>query len=431
MNRILTTGAYCAALLFCLLLASSVFAQNLSWQATAEFPEPRPTGILELAAAPSGKILAGSSDQGLFVSTNRGDSWQHIDLPAETVFTLAIGANGLIYAGTFQEGLFRSSDDGTTWKPTSFSKDLHLTCVALAPDGVVYAGARHEGRGVYRSVDNGDNWQYWSAGLAKEADVVALGVDAEGRAFAGSSSQGLYRFDQSTGRWRSLRKQINLSNVRSLAFAGSGLSYAAGDGGIFSSTDHGDSWRQLNLDRDGSPVYYDVLTLGLAPNGVIYASSVWEKLLLSRDGGKSWLAAAEGLDLSNAASRALAVAADGTVYVRGGGTTVYRAEGATRTGVNEAPPATGTVSSVALAPNPFTTKVKIEFFLTGPASLSIFNSRGAKVFDRDKSSFRRGINTLVWKGRDRRGRLLPAGAYYCVLASESAPNIVWPVILRR
>jgi ligand-binding sensor domain-containing protein len=75
-------------------------------------------GIIQcMAFGPEGSIFAGSWHQGGVVSRDNGLSWQRLtDLPTGAdIRALAVGLNGRVYAGT-QQGLWVSNDRGNTWK---------------------------------------------------------------------------------------------------------------------------------------------------------------------------------------------------------------------------------------------------------------------------------------------------------------------------
>jgi photosystem II stability/assembly factor-like uncharacterized protein len=205
--------------------------------------------VLALLAGDGGKIYAAvergpytyihSETDGLFLSTDRGDSWRAIGrglqgitpqsivelhdgtlfvgsrydprvmrlLPGDTLwqgissglppqsnhFELhALIADGKenLYAATHQ-GLFRSSDRGSSWQRTGVDiADTSITALALSSTGRIFAATILHG--VYASDDNGTSWHY----LGDAPGVTGfdlLAVDSSGGLIAGSALAGLYR----------------------------------------------------------------------------------------------------------------------------------------------------------------------------------------------------------------------------------------------
>ena len=71
------------------------------------------------------------------------------------------------------------------------------------------------------------------------------------------------------------------------------------------------------------------------------------------------------------------------------------------------------------APNPFRTHLAIHYALAadGPASLYVHDVAGRVVRGLVASSVKRGAYSVVWDGRDNRGRVLPGGIYFCRMST--------------
>jgi photosystem II stability/assembly factor-like uncharacterized protein len=116
---------------------------------------------------------------GLFRSTDRGQTWQPLPIPAslkpDTLRTVAtaIAAPSSVYAGGPGAGVVRSDDRGQTWQTVSAglpSQDVSaFTVHSFRPD-TLYAWI--DGQGVFRTEDGGARWQKMDAG--PEGAVVAL-----------------------------------------------------------------------------------------------------------------------------------------------------------------------------------------------------------------------------------------------------------------
>lgn len=100
----------------------------------------------------------GSPGSGIYRSTDRGQSWAHVDTPAGDAPVFA-ECDGAVYAAT-DAGLLRSDDLGASWVSTLETDDQFLA-VACHGDRV-FAFDRS---GVRRSDDRGASWADFSEGL--------------------------------------------------------------------------------------------------------------------------------------------------------------------------------------------------------------------------------------------------------------------------
>lgn len=111
--------------------------------------------------------LAGSEDQGVWVSRDGGATWTNTggSVAKETIYTVAVdpGNPDRWIAAGFQTGVYISGDGGSSWtKHTRLPNlDLHAVIVDRGGSGRIWAGT--VGHGVYFSDDNGSSWTY--AGL--------------------------------------------------------------------------------------------------------------------------------------------------------------------------------------------------------------------------------------------------------------------------
>jgi photosystem II stability/assembly factor-like uncharacterized protein len=163
--------------------------------------------IWSLAINSQDHIFAGTAGcgQGVYRSTNNGDSWEltNTGLTSTDVAALAINAaDGYIFAGTFSQfgeggGIFRSTDNGDTWtEQNSGFTAFDVNALAINSSGHVFAGAAG---GAFRSTDDGDNWSDISSGLIPlGGNVWALAIDTGGYALAGTAGGGVFRSVEST-----------------------------------------------------------------------------------------------------------------------------------------------------------------------------------------------------------------------------------------
>jgi hypothetical protein len=156
-----------------------------------------PVAIVELA---DGTLFVGSEYEDMMVMRlNPGDTlWQDVSaglpVPAgkgyATLHALIADNAGNLYAGT-HHGLYKSSDRGQSWHRTGLGiADTSITALALSPGGRILAATILNG--VYASDDNGTSWKH----LGDAPGVTGfdmLAVDSSGGIFAGNRMTGLYR----------------------------------------------------------------------------------------------------------------------------------------------------------------------------------------------------------------------------------------------
>ncbi len=100
-------------------------------------------------------VIAGTSANGIFISTDFGNSWSAYEFNGKSVRSLKI-INDKIFVGTFNGGLFCSSDLGISWvrKIISFATENVLSIEQGESDSVIYVSNPK----VYKSVDSGESW---------------------------------------------------------------------------------------------------------------------------------------------------------------------------------------------------------------------------------------------------------------------------------
>jgi ligand-binding sensor domain-containing protein len=313
---------------------------------------------------------------GVFLSTNNGTSWSRMSTPFGGFSQmLEIGTN--LFAGTW-DGVFLSTDKGISW--TAVNDGLPNTDVnALAISGMnLFAGTG--GGGVFLSTNNGTTWTDVSTGVTTSwvsALAVSHADSGSGTSlFAGSCSidwgGGIYLSTDNGQSWRAVKNDLN---VVALAVSGTNLFAGAGwsnNGGVYLSADNGTSWTQTGL------MNTDVRALTVIGTNLFAGTS--DGVFLSTDNGASWTPTG----LTNNTVEALAVS-DTYLFAGTGNRGVWRrplSEMLTSVEepfVDQKPP--DNFSLDQNYPNPFNPTTTIAFNL--PASffvtLKVFNSAGKEV----------------------------------------------------
>ncbi len=169
------------------------------------FDDQPVASIGDIALAPSNRevIYVGTGEgnprnsvsfgQGVFKSTDGGETWSHLGLKDSRYITRIavhprdpdtawVGALGSIFGPGESRGVFKTTDGGQTWRKVLYVDDEHgVADLDLDPrnPNVIYAGMWHFNRkpwthtsgsekgGLFRSVDGGETWNKVEKGLPK------------------------------------------------------------------------------------------------------------------------------------------------------------------------------------------------------------------------------------------------------------------------
>ena len=206
--------------------------------------------ILGLACDSSNNVYACYGASGLLKSTNGGTNFTNIPSSTfnnKTVSSVACGKNGFVYVGCTIGGVFRSTDNGVTFPDNPINT---LTIVTLAAgrfnSNIIYAGASSgtpPNYGFYLSTD---------AGLTFSSDLNSVNIwgvaqKSNGNLYTITTSSG-YPFHKSTNGGLNWTTVSNFSGaMRGLCMDLSENFYAAGNGGVFKSTNDGVSFTNFGL----------------------------------------------------------------------------------------------------------------------------------------------------------------------------------------
>src|SRR2546426_8651772 len=120
--------------------------------------------VRSLVVDKTGTLYAGTADNGVYVSTDRGETWRIIggQLANASVRGMAIGESSW-FVGT-GVGMYRSSDQGKTWiQINNGLTERAIQSFAVGKGGTVYAGTSG---GVFKTEDHGAHWFSTNQGIA-------------------------------------------------------------------------------------------------------------------------------------------------------------------------------------------------------------------------------------------------------------------------
>lgn len=184
-----------------------------------------------------------ASSAGAYRSLDGGQTWEELDVPLgdrfwhagqSEVWSILATADGVLYAGTNDPYIFRSVDEGETWSELKGFRDLpsrghwespidphyaRLRALETVPGRPEQLIAGVEAGGIHLSDDGGQNWTDRRDTIVDDVhQVLPISADV----------------------WLATTGYLdhNLENL--------GLGHAVGEGGLYRTTDAGDSWSRLD-----------------------------------------------------------------------------------------------------------------------------------------------------------------------------------------
>jgi photosystem II stability/assembly factor-like uncharacterized protein len=176
--------------------------------------------------------------------------------------------DGLLLAGTMQDGIFRSTNRGSTWSGWNFGLfDPNINALAISPsstnDQTILAGTQS---GVFRSINGGRSWSDFDFPI-DSAPVLSLAVGQNNAMYAGTEVDGLFLSQDDGKTWN----QLISGTVDQIIVGNGGVMMIRQDDDILISKDSGKSWeKQTGLEAD-SEITCLAAPLGLRPGHPIFA----------------------------------------------------------------------------------------------------------------------------------------------------------------
>jgi photosystem II stability/assembly factor-like uncharacterized protein len=262
------------------------FDSILRWRNIGPYRGGRTRAIAGVPSQPNVFYMA-PVNGGVFKSIDYGCTWQPIfdDQPTASVGAIAVSISNpnVIYVGSGEglhrpdlsvgDGIYKSIDAGKSWTHLGLRDGQQIAQLAVDPknpDRIFVAVAGHpygpnEERGIYRSLDGGKTFEKV---LYRDENVGASDVQIDP-----SNPQIVYAalWESREGPWENG------------VFNGEG-------GGIFKSTDGGNTWRQLTKGLPSNIIQANIAIAPSAPKTLFAAirTKTIAKLYRSDDAGETW-----------------------------------------------------------------------------------------------------------------------------------------------
>ena len=201
---------------------------------------------------------------GILRSDDGGQNWQAVEFPAlpSVVSSLFVSPtyaeDGIVLAGTLEDGVFLSANRGQQWVAWNFGLfDPHILCIVLSPDfnhdRTVFVGTE---TGLFRSRNGGRSWQ--DIELPVEDAILSLAISpgcaGDRIVLIGTEAQGLFYSQDEGSTWQRMGENLITDTVNDIIVVAenpSNLSILALlSNNLLISRDRGNSWVEVQKDLD-------------------------------------------------------------------------------------------------------------------------------------------------------------------------------------
>ncbi|MAM85541.1 MAG: hypothetical protein CL472_12870 [Acidobacteria bacterium] len=328
----------CLAFLFaCPYMAQSTSAQSvedfidqLEWRNIG--PANMGGRIDDFAVVESdpGIVFLATASAGVWRTTNNGVTWEAVfdDQPVSSIGEIAVAPSdpSIVWVGSGESnnrqssswgnGVYKSTDGGDSWAHVGLEDTLHIGRIVIHPNDpeVVYVAATghlwgpNEARGVYKTTDGGQTWVN-TLFIDEDTGIIDVAMDpvSPGTLYAaayqrrrtafgfngGGPGSGIHKTTNGGATWVRLTNglpdgitgRIGLDIYRS----DPRIVYAIvqnADGGVFRSEDRGKSWTRMS-DTNPRPMYYSQIRVDPSNDQRIWAAGA--RMFYSQDGGKTFV----------------------------------------------------------------------------------------------------------------------------------------------
>ena len=232
----------------------------------------------------------------IFRSHDGGKNWEALSaMHNKSVRALAMAASDhqVLAAGAL-DGVYRSTNGGDSWQKISNGGELkNIESIAIDPKNpnAVYAGTWHL---AWKTDDAGANWKHINKGMIDDSDVFSIIVNSANPSIVfASACSGIYK-SESAGDQFSKIQGIPFSARRTRVLkqdpSNPGTVYAGTTEGLWKTMDTGKTWKRVS---NPEVVVNDVMVDPRNSNRVLLATDR-SGVLASEDGSATWTASNHG-----------------------------------------------------------------------------------------------------------------------------------------
>jgi photosystem II stability/assembly factor-like uncharacterized protein len=270
--------------------------QEMRWRMIGPFRGGRTRAVAGVASQPN-VFYMGQVNGGVWKTTDSGRTWFPIfdNQPTQSIGDIAVAESdpNIIYVASGEglrrpdlaigDGIYKSTDAGRTWTHLGLRDGQAIPAIRIDPKDpnrlfaavLGHPYGPNKERGIYRSTDGGQTWQNV---LFKDENTGGCDVEIDP-----ANPNVIY-----AGMWESRQGPWEDANE-----------YGGSTGGLFKSTDGGNTWKQLTQGLPPNQVQINVAIAPSQPNRLYASLSTTEKheygtgkgvgFYRSDDGGESWV----------------------------------------------------------------------------------------------------------------------------------------------
>lgn len=242
-------------------------------------------------------------------STDGGHSWEKLVYGLDNrypfssiVISSLYESNQTVYISSDGDGVYRSEDGGVSWKKANYGfEDLNIKLLSIFHSaGKDFLLAASSSGGLYKTSNNGKSWSKVLEKILISAIAVYRHKDHH-LIIAGSANGHLFVSKDLGDSWRFLNKDNKWGSINSIAFSAKyftdGTVYIGTEKkGVFKSTDKGNHFVSTN---QGLPVEAHIRSLVTSNdpklNTTVFASTWYEAVFYTKNGGENWHKIENGL----------------------------------------------------------------------------------------------------------------------------------------
>ncbi|HUK55349.1 MAG TPA: hypothetical protein VLY20_01670 [Nitrospiria bacterium] len=258
-------------------------------------------------------VYAATSNYGILKSGDGGTTWALINqgIGSYTHHALVVDPSdpNILYAGAWGGGVSKSLDRGIHW--TEMNRGLGNTAIedlVLSPGHpeMVYVATTS---GVFKSPDGGASWIFYGEGLPIARIEIferLIALPSGPVELLLGTSRGLFERERNASKWAAVALPVKEAHITAFAWdPRTGAVYAGTvKNGLLQSRDGGKTW--IALGGGFKNVWISDIALDLHGSGILYASTRGHGIIKSLDGGATWKEANGGLPVKDIRSVAMA-----------------------------------------------------------------------------------------------------------------------------
>ncbi|MCD6162077.1 MAG: T9SS type A sorting domain-containing protein [candidate division Zixibacteria bacterium] len=316
--------------LFIGILFTNGYSDENSWSTNG----PYGSSVKTIAIHPFDNqiIYIGTVENGIYKTTNGGESWNHLDngniFSCMRVIAIHPFAPDTIYIAC-TDGMFKSSDAGVSWTfltPPRPHNEIRALMIHPVETNLLFAGFIDP----WMSTDSGQNW-FRIEGISYNSGIHALAVDPDDPdiiyllvANSLEHGEGIWKSTDRGSTWINIHNNINSTgfgmdisidpfNTNTIYLALDNTVLPSDSSCLWKSTNGGQHW----FDIAPRPLSYPTITsvkVSHCDRNEIYAASFRDGVFKSTDGGNNWQSINNGLNFKQITTIEID-SSSGTIYI--------------------------------------------------------------------------------------------------------------------